>query len=229
MAAEKRARSEAYRALAACRGAFVMTGVFSMVINILMLTLPIYMLQIYDRALATRGYPTLSVLTVVAGGLLIVMGSLELIRSRVLVRTGARLDGLRGGRVFAAVFARRVITAGGQSSLPLMDLDTLRQFLTGPGPFALFDAPWVPVYLVVVFMLHPVLGLVALAGAAVLFTIVLLNEARTREPLRQAGAEAAAVNAFAEAGLVNAAVVCALGMRDGLLRRWRARHDGAIA
>lgn len=228
-AAEKPARSEAFRALSACRGAFAMTGVFSMVINILMLTSPIFMLQVYDRVLATRSYPTLAVLTVVAGGLLVVMGALELIRSRVLVRTGARLDGLLSARVFAAVFVRGLGSAGGQSSRPLMDLDTLRQFLTGPGPFALFDAPWVPVYLVVVFMLHPVLGLVALAGAAVLFTIALLNEVRTREPLRRAGTEAAAANAFAEAGLGNAEVVHAMGMGEGLLRRWRARHDQAIA
>lgn len=136
-AAEKPARSEAFRALSACRCSFAMTGVFSLFINILMLTSPIYMLQIYDRELATRSYPTQRVLTVVAGGLLIVMGSLEFIRSRVLVRTGARLDGLRGGRVFAAVFARRLRSAGGQSSRPLMDLDTLRQFLTSPCPFVL--------------------------------------------------------------------------------------------
>ena len=223
------ARHEVRAALGKSRGAFFMTGVFSLFINLLMLTAPLYMLQIYDRVLASRSEPTLIVLTVLAGGLLLVMGGLDLIRSRVLVRVGVKMDALLNARVFSAVFAQALRGARGQRAQALRDLDSLRQFLTGPGPFAFFDAPWAPLYLAVVFIFHPILGFVALAGAVVLFSMALINELVTRRPLQLANAQAIAANGFAEASLRNAEVLEALGMLPEIRKRWTAQHCQGLA
>jgi len=227
--AAKDSRAEVREALAASRAAFTMTGVFSFFINLLMLTAPLYMLQIYDRVLTSRSESTLVALTVLAGALLLVMGLLELIRSRVLVRIGTKLDAGLGSRVFMASFQRSLRGFRGQRSQSLRDLDNMRQFLSGPGPFALFDAPWVPLYLAVVFLFHPVLGLIALAGAAVLFVMALLNEILTRRPLTQANAEIAGAYGFAEASLRNAEVIESMGMLDGIRRRWAGSHRKGLA
>ena len=222
-------KSEVRAAMMASRGAFFMTGVFSFFINLLMLTAPLYMLQIYDRVLASRSEATLMALTVLAGGMLLVMGLLDLIRSRVLVRVGTRLDDLLNPRVFSAIFQRSLRIGRGERSQPLRDLDSLRQFLTGPGPFAFFDAPWVPLYLLVIFLFHPLLGLIALGGAVVLFAIALANELLTRKPLQQANAEVLAAYAFAETSLRNAEVLEAMGMLGGIQKRWVARHQDGLA
>jgi PrtD family type I secretion system ABC transporter len=213
----------------ASRGAFFMTGVFSFFINLLMLTAPLYMLQIYDRVLSSRSESTLVALTVLAGGMLLVMGLLDLIRSRVLVRVGSRLDDALNQRVFSAIFQRSLRIGRGERSQPLRDLDSLRQFLTGPGPFAFFDAPWVPLYLLVVFLFHPLLGLIALGGAVILFGIALANELLTRKPLQQANAEVLGAYAFAETSLRNAEVLEAMGMLEGIRRRWVTRHQQGLA
>ncbi len=225
----KRARSEVSEAIAASRGALLMTGFFSFFINLLMLVSPLYMLQIYDRVLTSRSESTLVALTVLAGGMLLVMGMLDLIRSRVLVRVGAGIDARLNPRVFSAVFEQSLRGYRGERSKPLRDLDGVRQFLTGPGPFAFFDAPWMPVYLGVIFLLHPLLGFVALAGAVVLFTIALLNEMLTRKPMQQANAEAMAAYGFAEASLRNAEVLEAMGMLGNVRQRWLAKHSDGMA
>lgn len=222
-------RAEMREALTASRGAFAMTGVFSFFINLLMLTAPLYMLQVYDRVLTSRSESTLVALTVLAGTMLLVMGMLELVRSRILVRVGTGLDKRLGARVFLAIFERSLRGAKGQRSQALRDLDGLRQFLTGPGPFALFDAPWVPLYLGVVFLFHPILGLIATGGAVILFIIALLNELLTRRPLTLANAEATAAYGFAETSLRNAEVLDSMGMLDGIRKRWMAAHQKGLA
>jgi ATP-binding cassette, subfamily C, type I secretion system permease/ATPase len=221
-------RSELGEVLRAMRGNFAITGVFSFFINLLMLTAPLYMLQVYDRVLTSRSVPTLVALTVLAGALLLVMGLLDLIRSRVLVRTGASIDQLLHARVFSAVFQKSLASSNTQRGQPLSDLDSFRQFLTGPGPFALFDAPWVPVYLLVVFLFHPVLGFIALAGAVLLFALAVHNEILTRKPLGMANREVAAANAFAVTSLRNADALAAMGMLPGILRRWSRQHDRGL-
>lgn len=227
--ADNKARSEVRDALSASRGAFVMTGVFSFFINLLMLTGPLYMLQVYDRVLASRSESTLVALTVLAGVLMLVMGLLELIRSRVLVRIGINLGARLGSHVFLAAFQRSLRGLRGQRSQPLRDTDNVRQFLAGPGPFALFDAPWVPLYLAVVFLFHPVLGFIALAGAAVLFVIALLNELLTRGPLNKANTEISTAYGFAESSLRNADVLESMGMLEGVQRRWAETHRKGLA
>ena len=225
----REARAEAREALTASRGAFFMTGVFSFFINLLMLTAPLYMLQIYDRVLTSRSESTLVGLTILAGSLLLVMGMLELVRSRVLVRVGTKLDERLGARVFMATFQRSLRGLRGQRSQSLRDVDSVRQFLTGPGPFALFDAPWVPLYLLVVFLFHPILGFIALAGTIVLFIIALLNEVLTRGPLQKANAETMAAYGFAEASLRNAEVLESMGMLEGVRKRWIGAHRNGLA
>jgi PrtD family type I secretion system ABC transporter len=212
----------------ASRGSLLATGAFSFCINLLMLTVPLYMLQVYDRVLSSRSVSTLLALTGIAVGMLLVMGLLDAIRGRVLVRIGANVDARLNLRVFSAVFAAARRDRGASRGQPLRDLDNLRHFLTGPGPFALFDVPWIPVYAFVIYLLHPSLGLIAAAGALALVLVALLNELRTRPPLQDANRETAGAHALAENSLRNAEVLHALGMEEALCRRWRQCHDGGI-
>jgi PrtD family type I secretion system ABC transporter len=221
--------SEIRGALHALRGSFAMAGVFSLFSNLLMLTVPLYLLQIYDRVLASRSQSTLVALTVIAASLLAVMGALELIRARMLVRLGANLDARLGDRVFSAVFAQTLAGTGAARAQPLRDLDSVRQFLTGSGLFAFLDAPWLPIYLVVVFLFHPLLGGVAAAGALLLLALALINELTTREPLQRANLEAVGATGFAETSFRNAEVLEALGMLGAIRQRWLRGHRRGIA
>ena len=216
-------------ALSASRGALVGVGVFSFFINALMLTVPLYMLQIYDRVLASRSTSTLLLLTLVTLGLLVTFGVLEWARSRVLVRVSTRLDDRVNLSVLSAVLAERLRGQGGGHGQPLHDLETLRGFLTGPGLLSFFDAPWAPLFIAVIFLFHPTLGYIALAGALLLFAIALLSEILTRKPLRNAAGSMISANSFAETSLRNAEVIQALGMMPGLFKRWVSRHQSGIA
>jgi PrtD family type I secretion system ABC transporter len=226
--ADGRSNRELRTSFQASRGSLLATGAFSFCINLLMLTVPLYMLQVYARVLSSRSVSTLLALTGIAVGMLLVMGLLDAIRGRVVVRIGAGVDSRLNNRVFSAVFAAARRDRGASRGQPLRDLDNLRQFLTGPGPFALFDAPWIPIYAFVIYLLHPSLGLIAAAGALALVLVALLNELRTRPPLQEANRETAGANALAENSLRNAEVLQALGMEEALCRRWRQRHDGGI-
>ncbi len=220
--------SELRAAFDRCRSNLVMTGVFSFFINLLMLSGPLYMMQVYDRVLTSRSVSTLMALSVLVGVLLLFMGMLELIRSRLLVRVGTRIDAQLGGRVFGAIVQERLWRADGGNAQPLNDLKSVREFLSGQGPFALFDAPWVPIYLGVIFLLHPLLFLVSVSGALVLFVIALLNEALTRRPLAAASHQFFEGATIAEAGRRSAEAVQAMGMLPGLRRRWLERHGYAL-
>ena len=210
------------KALAMARRHLWSVAVFSSAINVLMLAAPLYMLQIYDRVLASRSANTLLYLTLVMVGALLLMGLLELVRSRLLVRLGARFDRDLAGTVFAAVLL------GGKSGQPLRDLDVLRGFFTGPSLMSLLDVPWMPIYLAVVYMLHPLLGHVAVVGAVILLVLGILSELLTRQVLLDSGSELAAANQFAETSARNASVVHAMGMLSGLAAVWRIRHGAGI-
>src|SRR6478735_9197510 len=149
-------RSELGDALRACRSAFIGVGAMSCMINLLYLTGSIFMLEIYDRVLPSRSVPTLVGLVILAGGLYAALGLLDLIRGRILVRIGNRLDETLSGRVYETI-VRLPLKAGNRSDglQPLRDLDSVRSFLSGLGPTALFDLPWLPVYLVICFAFHP--------------------------------------------------------------------------
>ena len=226
----QRQSAELRNALLSCSGAFAAAGVFSFFINILMLTGPLFMLQIYDRVITSRSMPTLIALTVLVAGLFAIMGLLDLVRSRVLVRIGARIDTRLSSRVYEAVMRQSLNPAASPMvGGALRELDTLRQFLTGPGPFALFDAPWVPVYLAVIFLFHWVLGVVALAGGILLFIMALLNEFLSRRPLREANTVAARSGQLAETGRRNAEVIFAMGMLSSARKVWQKYHREAMA
>ena len=157
-------KSEVKAALATCRSAFFMTAAFSAFINLLMLVSPLYMMQVYDRVLHSKSEATLLMLTLITVGLLGVMAMLEVIRSRILVRVGGRMDQLLSERILSAQFQASLHRIGANPGQASRDFDTVRQFLTGAGVFAFFDAPWTPLILALMFMFHPVLGLIALVG-----------------------------------------------------------------
>src|SRR3954465_13930586 len=176
-------KSEVKAALATCRSAFFMTAAFSAFINLLMLVSPLYMMQVYDRVLHSHSEATLLMLTLITVGLLGAMSLLEIIRSRILVRIGGRLDQRLGDRVLAAQFTSSLQRSSDNPGQVMRDLDAVRQFLTGSGIFAFFDAPWAPIFLAIIFLLHPMLGFIAMAGAVVLFALALANNAVTKKPL----------------------------------------------
>lgn len=157
-------RSELSQVLQTFKQTFYQLGAFSAVINLLMLLPSIYMLQIYDRVLHSRNETTLLMLTLLMLGLYGLMSVLELVRSSVLIRVGNRLDMQLNFRVFTAAFERNLRKNNGNASQALHDLTSVRQFLTGNGLFAFFDAPWAPIYLAVTFMFHWIIGLFVLGA-----------------------------------------------------------------
>ncbi|MGE0855307.1 MAG: type I secretion system permease/ATPase [Hyphomicrobiaceae bacterium] len=225
---QQQGRGELYAALQGSRRAFMATGLFSLVINVLMLAGPLFMLQVYDRVLTSGSMPTLVALSIMTFAVYGVIGALELTRSRVVARIGAEVDQRIGDRIFEASLRRSLVGRG--TSVPaLRELDTLRQFLASQGPLTFFDAPWTPVYLAVIFMLHWSLGLVAAAGAAVLFGLALLSERRSRAPIAAAGKAAAKSLELAETGQRNAESIAAMGMASAYRRRWQEANRDAIA
>lgn len=219
------AKSKLKQAFETCRGYFAVVLVFSFFINVLMFIGPLYMLQVYDRVLTSRSEVTLMMITGLAVGLLVIYGLLEVIRSRILVRTGAKFDALLGRGLFETAFRSQIKNPGGASSQSLRDLDVVRDFMTGNGVIAFCDAPWVPVFLGACFLIHPWLGLVALAGASVILILALTNEFSTRDLLKDASNASVVANQYVGASVRNAEVVKALGMMPGLARRWQQLHD----
>ncbi|WP_172116128.1 type I secretion system permease/ATPase [Halomonas hibernica] len=212
------------RALKACKGSFISVGFFSMFVNLLMLVPPMYMLQVYDRVLTTQSFDTLLMLTVVVVFLFMIMGGLELVRSRILVRVGNRLDTTINERLYSAMFRRSLVAQGTQSAQPLNDLTNLRQFLTGNGLFAFFDAPWVPIYLGILFLFHPWLGIFATCAGLILVALAIANEKATKKLLADANSEHIQAQNLANSNLRNAEVLHAMGMLPGIMGRWSKRH-----
>lgn len=199
-------------------------GFFSMFVNLLMLVPPMYMLQVYDRVLTTQSVDTLVMLTLVVVFFFAVMGGLELVRSRMLVRVGNRLDTTINERLYGAMFRRSLMVQGTSSAQPLNDLTSLRQFLTGNGLFAFFDAPWVPIYLGVLFLFHPWLGIFATCAGIILLTLAIANEKATKKLLAEASGEQIQAQNLANSNLRNAEVLHAMGMLPGIMGRWSKRH-----
>jgi ABC-type protease/lipase transport system fused ATPase/permease subunit len=210
------------QAMAEARRILWNVGVFSFFINLLMLTSPLYMMQVYDRVLSSRSGPTLLYLTLFAAACLLTLAALELVRSRILVRMGARFDALLSDKVFTLVLSK------GRTGQSFRDLDTLRTFLTGASALSLLDAPWTPIYVALVYLLHPMLGHVALIGAIALLVLGMLNERLTRATLAEAGGEMSASTLFAELSARNAEVVRAMGMLPGLRLIWKKRHQRGL-
>jgi ATP-binding cassette subfamily C exporter for protease/lipase len=211
------------------RGMFVAVGAFSCVINLLMLTPTVYMLQIYDRVLASRNGTTLLMLTLIMLGLYALEAVLEWVRSRALIRASAAMDLRLGPQVFEAAFARTLSGRAGSAQQALADLGNIRQFVTGKGLFAFFDAPWTPIYLAVIFVLHPWLGWFALTGALTLLALAWINEVATAGPLAAANREAQGASQYAATHLRNAEVIEAMGMLGKLRERWLQRQGRMLS
>ncbi len=222
--------SELSDALRSCRSAFVGVGVMSCIINLLYLTGSIFMLEVYDRVLPSRSVPTLIGLVLLAAGLYLAQGVLDLIRGRVLGRIGTALDESLNGRVFDTI-VRLPLTVGRRNEglQPLRDLDNVRAFLGSQGPSAFFDLPWLPLYLAICFAFHVLIGVTALAGAIVLVILTLVTEYLTREPAKQAMGLAAQRNDLATASRRNAEVLVAMGMAGRLLQRWSETNEQYLA
>lgn len=208
---------------------FVVVGLFSMVANLLMLVPTLYMLQIYDRVLVSRSELTLLVISLMTLFLYGALALAEWSRSRVLVRAGVRLDQLLSTRVFTASFEANLSPAGADPARAFSDLNGVRQFLTGNGIFAFFDTPWTPIYIAVLFVLHPWLGVLALGFALIQAGLAWLGHYRSVAPADTAQNLQAEAGAFFQGKLRNAEVIESMGMLGGLHQRWATRHTQALA
>lgn len=197
------------------RSYYAVAGLFSLAVNLLYLAGPIYMLQVYDRVMSSGSVTTLVMLSLILLLAYFCLAGLDMVRGRVLNRAGLRMDALLSQRLLLASLERPE-----SRSQPLRDLDTIRQFATGGGVQALFDLPWVPIYLIVLFLLHPLLGTFALCGGIVIGALALVNELVLRKALSAAGDASNRNYAFTDISLRNAETVNAMGMARNLLVRW---------
>lgn len=220
------ATSSVRAAIGKSRLAFIGVGVFSGIINILVLTGSIYMLQVYDRVLPSRSVPTLIGITILLVVLYAAFGLLDFARIRTLSRIGLGIDRQLRARVMEAVLTLPLRSKAGTDALqPVRDLDQVRTFLSGLGPTALFDMPWLPVYVGLIYLLHPVLGLFAVAAAILLVALTVMTEVKTRKPSMEAVKSSSQRQAFSEAARRNAEVIRAMGLDRRVVGRWEALNE----
>ncbi|MEE1545403.1 MAG: ABC transporter transmembrane domain-containing protein, partial [Alphaproteobacteria bacterium] len=212
------------QALSACYSGFAAVVVFSLFINVLMLTAPLYMLQIFDRVIAARSEDTLLYLTLIAGVALLTLAALEMSRTRIMVGLGTWLDQRLSGTVLEGSIGKSVAAAGTPSIQGLRDLSTIRTFLTGSEMFPILDSPWTPIFIAAIFMMHPILGWLSLGGAIVLFGLAIANDLATRNLLRRSGGASFTALRQAESAVRNAHVIEAMGMMPNLVGRWHAKN-----
>lgn len=229
MAAEA-ARAELGAAIGRGRGLFVSIAVFSIFVNLLMLTGPLFMLQVYDRVLASRSEATLAALFILVAALYALMGVLDYARGRVAARVGARFQADMDNRVFDALLRRAVSPSErARPATGLKDLESVQRFFSAPVFFAIFDIPWTPVFIFAIFIFHPLLGWLAVAGGLVLIFVTIVNQITTAKPVREATVAAAQSDAFASGARNEAELVQGLGMRPAVLARWQETRQKALA
>jgi ATP-binding cassette subfamily C protein/ATP-binding cassette subfamily C protein EexD len=217
---EKAPETVLSRAVAACRGQLVAVGLFSGVVNLLQLTVSLYMMQVFDRVLSTRSLDTLYYLTLIACFALLVMAALDGLRSQIMQRIASWVEGKAAPEAFLRAIESQ-LRGRPYRMEALRDLAVCRGWLGSPAALTLFDVPWVPIFLAVIFLLHPTLGWIALGGALVLFLLTLANEWATGALLRQASSAAMASQRRADSLVRNAEVIDSMGMGPAVLQRWR--------
>lgn len=217
-------RTELDRAFAACRPALWTMGAFSFAINLLMLASPLYMLQVYDRVMVSGNVETLALLTALTAAALLAFGLLDALRAAVGVRAGIWLSDRLGPVLLAGGVRSRLLGDAGGAQ-PLRDLAQVQTFVTSQAPAVLFDIPWAPVFLGLIWLLHPWLGMLAAGSAALILAVGLLNDRLMRAPNAASTQAQIAATAQAETAIRNAEVVRALGMLPAMTGRWRATHD----
>lgn len=217
--------TEIRTALASMRGTLIVVGLFSFCISVLMLVQPLYMIQLFDRVLTSRSESTLVMLTIIAVGLLIVYGILEAVRGRILVKLGMQLEEKIGDRLFNAMFHANLHQSVGGSALSSMD--RVRGFMSSNALTAFFDLPYAPLFLFVLFLLHPVLGIVGLVGTIGVVILGMSVEWLSKPKLKQGASDGRKASMFADMSLRNADVVGALGMLGNIRSRWRRERQAA--
>ena len=222
-------RSELTSTLWSFRREFVIVGVFSMIANVLMLAPTLYMLQVYDRVMHSQSELTLIFLSLLTLFLFAIMAFAEWMRSRLLVRTGVRLDSQLSTLVFNASFEAHLSQSGSNPSRAFGDLIQIRQFLTGNGIFAFFDAPWTPIYMAVLFFLHPWLGVLGVIFALLQAALAWFGHRNTLAPSEAAATAQADAGNFLQSKLRNSEVLESMGMIRNLQMRWNERHQTALA
>ena len=221
----KTQKTDLQRALKNCRGSFAMVGFFSFFVNLLMLVPALYMLQLYDRVLSSGSQVTLLMLTLLMVMLMVVMGGLEWMRSAILVRVSSRIEMNLNQRLYDAVFRMSLYTGGQSGSTQaLSDLINLRQFLTSGGVFAFFDSPWIPIYMLVMFAFHPMLGWIACGGAIVLVVIAIINHKATNKPMKASNQYQIDAAGMTSSSIRNAEVIESMGMLDNLRSLWLRKN-----
>ena len=212
-------------ALRACKSSFLSVGFFSLFVNTLMLVPTFFMIQVSGRVVPSSSESTLLMLTLIMTVLMITLGSLEWVRSRIMVRISNRLDVLLSRDVYRASFRRALSSGGGDATAQsLNDLTSLRQFFTGPGLFAFFDAPWFPIYTIVMFLFHPWFGWITLACGFILAILAFVNHRVTGDALAEANKESVVSNIATTKTLRNAEVIESMGMLETLMNRWAKRQ-----
>jgi len=210
------------------RAYFLYAGFFSLIINVLMLAPALFMLQVFDRVVSSRSGETLVMLFVLTLLALFFMAYLDAIRTRLLTRAAIRLEKLLGPRVLASMLRKSAHANSSPARYGLRDINALRGFLTGPGIIAIFDAPWVPLFILVIYLFHPTLGVVALLGALLLLGLAVLNERLSRRSLAAMQTDARVAGRFIDQTLGNAEVVGGLGMADNVTQDWREMSEKVL-
>ncbi|MCZ7465492.1 type I secretion system permease/ATPase [Rhizobium rhizogenes] len=214
---------------AGCAGAFIGIGLMSALVNILYLTGSLFMMEVYDRVLPSRSLPTLVALFGIVVVLYAFQGLFDALRGRLLVRLSDRLDQALSSKIYDAVIGLQLrLPVSGRQAQPLRDLDTIRSFLSGSGPLALFDLPWLPFYIAICFAFHFWLGVTALAGAAILTIFTLMTELVSRRPVEEAAHHSAKRNRLAETSRRNADIISVMGMASPLRARWQADNRAYV-
>ena len=214
--------------LAQFRDHFLSAAVFSLVINMLMLAPALFMLQVFDRVVSSRSVETLVMLFLLTLMALVVMAYLDAIRTRLLARAAMKLERLLGPRILSSMLRQSARSNRAQSLHGLRDINALRGFLTGPGVVAVFDAPWVPLFIALIFLFHPLLGAVALGGALLLVSLTVLNERLARRSIEAMQTDARLAARFVDQSLGNAEVVGALGMVDNVTQDWSEKSQKVL-
>jgi ATP-binding cassette subfamily C protein PrsD len=204
-------------------------GVLSLVANLLVLTGPLFMLQVYDRVLASRSVPTLVALFVLVAAVYAFLALIDAIRSRMASRFAAALEASAAAETFRVGLRQSLAPLTAGRSDPVRDLDTVRQYIGGPGPLALFDLPWLPVYLLIVFLFHPDLGLLATGGAVIATALLVINERLSAKPTAEAARAQLARQGLGDDARANAEPIFAMGMLDDITSRWQERTEAVAA
>ncbi|QEP44770.1 type I secretion system permease/ATPase [Ectothiorhodospiraceae bacterium BW-2] len=212
------------RTLKNVKRSFLYVGLFSFFINLLMLVPSIYMLQVYDRVLTSQSVETLGLLTLIVVFLFATMGFLEIIRSRILVRIGNKIDIELNTQLYDTIFYSARMSPENASVQPLNDLTKLRQFMTGNGVFAFFDSPWFPIYLFVMYLFSPWFALFTLFAAAVIFTITLINDKTTKKFMEEANKMSFESVNYVDKNIANNEIIHAMGMNEQIKKRWLDKH-----